>query len=208
MRKYTLPLLLFISFVINGQTIGDIFKSMPSELLPGVSEGNKTMLIVDSAQTSVPYAFGEIKKVNHSSSYLNIKTSEAGTTQIKLLPVTEDSVVVAVIKTVCGGAEADVCNSTIAFYTKDWEDLDNATYIPAISPEMFMDSSKKESDNYKYALSLPDIYPISATFNETSTDLTLTFHYKERLANSELKEFETYLTSETVILKWDGSNFK
>lgn len=71
-----------------------------------------------------------------------------------------------------------------------------------------MDSSKKDLDNYKYALSLPDIYPISAKFDETNTDLTLLFHYKDRLSNMHLKEFEAYLKSDSVTLKWDESVFK
>lgn len=223
MKKYIFTLILLVSFVahkqaVYGQTISDIFKSMPTELLPGVSEGNKTMLIVDTSKTTVPYIFGEIQKVNHSDSYLNIKTSDVGNTQIKLLPVAGDSSIasestasksiVSVIKTVCGGAKTDVCNSIITFYTTDWKELDGELFLPTLSPELFMDSSKKELDNYKYALSLPDIYPISAKFDETSTDLTLQFHYKDRLSNMQLKEFEAYLKSDSVILKWDKSNFK
>ena len=205
MNKYILPFFLLLSFTIQGQSIGDIFKMMPNEILPGVSEGNKTMLIVDSANTSVPYIFGEIKKVSHGNDYLKIETSELGNIQLKLLPISSDSMVLSVINTVCGGTNASVCNSIIKFYTTNWEKLDNDLFISALSPELFMDSSKKDSDNYKYALSLPDIYPISATFSETSTDLKLVFHYKERLTGLQLKEFEPYLSNDTVVLEWDGT---
>ena len=213
MKKHIFTLILLVSFVVHkqavyGQTINDIFKSMPTELIPGVSEGNKTMLIVDTTKTTVPYIFGEIQKVNHSSSYLNIITSEVGNTQIKLLPISGDSAIVSVIQTVCGGAKTDVCNSIITFYTTDWKELDGKLLLPTLSPELFMDSSKKDLDNYKYALSLPDIYPISAKFDETNTDLTLLFHYKDRLSNMHLKEFEAYLKSDSVTLKWDESVFK
>lgn len=213
MKKYILTLILLVAFGTNkqtvyGQTINDIFKSMPAELLIGVSEGNRTMLIVDTANTTIPYIFGEIQKVNHSSSYLNIKTSEVGNTQIKLLPVAGDSSIVSVIKTVCGGAEKDICNSIISFYTTDWKELDSELLISALSPQLFMDSSKKDLDNYKYALSLPDIYPISAKYDESSTDLTLLFQYKDRVAKMHLKEFEAFLKSDSVTLKWDGYSFK
>jgi hypothetical protein len=79
----------------------------------GVSEGNKTMLLVDSGKTTVPYALGEIKKLEQSSDYLKIKTSDAGTTQLKMLPVAKDSSIVCIIKTVC----AEACDSHISFYT-------------------------------------------------------------------------------------------
>lgn len=213
MKKYIFTLILLVSFVVHkqkvySQTINEIFISMPAELLPGISEGNKTMLTVDTSKTAIPYIFGEIQKVNHGSSYLNIKTSDVGNTQIKLLPVAGDSSIVSVIQTVCGGAETDICNSIITFYTIDWKELDNELFLPSLSPEMFMDSSKKDIDNYKYALSLPDIYPISAKYDETSTDLTLLFHYKDRLDNMHLKEFESFLKSDSVILQWDESGFK
>src|SRR5690554_6614413 len=110
---------------------------------------------------------------------------------------------VLVINTVCRGTNPDICNSIIKFYTTTRVRLDNDLFISALSPELFMDSSKKDSDNYKYALSLPDIYPISATFSETSTDLKLVFHYKERLTGLQLKEFEPYLSNDTVVLEWD-----
>src|SRR5690606_15337885 len=110
-----------------------------------------------------------------------------------LLPISEDSTIISVIQTVCGGANKDICNSIITFYTTNWEVLDSKLFLPTLSPELFMDSSKKELDNYKYALSLPDIYPISAKFDETTTDLTLLFNYKDRVANMHLKEFESIL---------------
>ena len=213
MKKYIFSLILLIPFVVHNQTvcaqtINEVFKSMPAELLPGVSEGNKTMLIVDTSKTTVPHIFGEIQKENHSSSYLMIRTSDVGNTQIKLLPVEGDSSIVSVIKTVCGGAETDICNSIISFHTTDWKELDGELFLSTLSPELFMDSSKKELDNYKYALSLPDIYPISAKYDESSSDLTLLFHYKDRVANMHLKEFEAFLKSDSVILKWDEFNFK
>ena len=128
MKKYIFSLILLTSFVVHNQTvcaqtINEVFKSMPSELLPGVSEGNKTMLIVDTSKTTVPYIFGEIQKANHSSSYLMIRTSVAGNTQIKLLPVEGDSSIESVIKTVCVGAETDICNSIISFHTTGWKEL-------------------------------------------------------------------------------------
>lgn len=213
MKKNIVTLILLFSFILSeqtlfGQTINDIFKSMPAHLLPGVSEGNKTMLIVDSATTAVPHIFGEIHKLKQSTSYLRIKTSEVGDTQLKLLPISEDSILISVIKTVCGNSGKGACNSHISFYTANWVELDSEHFIPQISPEMFMDSSKIESENYKYALSLPDIYPISATFDETSTDLTIELNYKDRLSDMQEKEFEPYLYSNTVLLKWNGSNFK
>ena len=204
MKQFILLFLLMISSAVFSQTVGDLFKSMPAELLPGVSEGNKTMLLVDTGKTAVPYPLGEIQKVAQSDDYLQIKTSDIGTTQLKLLPMGNDSVIVCLIKTVCGG----VCDSHLSFYTTDWKKLNSEAFLPDVSAEIFFNSSRKKSENDKYAVSLPDIYPISAAFNEKGTDLTLIFHYKERLTEAQIEELKPLLKSDSVILTWDNASFR
>ncbi|WP_298653497.1 DUF3256 family protein [uncultured Proteiniphilum sp.] len=204
MRIFIGILFLLISLLAEGQNIGDLFKSMPSELLPGVSEGNKTMLLVDSGETTVPYALGEIKKLRQSNDYLEIKTSDIGTTQWKLLPIEKDSTIICVIKTVC----ANACDSHISFYTTNWEKIDNNTFLPEISQEIFFDSSKKEMENYKYGVSLQHIYPISAAFSESGSDLTLTFNYKPLLTEDQIAEIKPFLKSDTIVLKWENVSFR
>lgn len=204
MQRNILFIFLFLSLCSYGQTIGDLFRSMPSGLLPGVSENNKTMLLVDTGKTVVPYAMGEVQKLRQSNDFLQIRTSAVGTTQLKMLPVAEDSVIVCLIKTVCG----DICDSNITFYTTDWEILQKEQFMPLVAAENFFDSSQKEANNYKYALSLPDIYPISAEFSDGSSDLTLRFNYREHLNDDQIAEIQPYLKSDSIILKWNNATFR
>jgi len=204
MQRNILFLFIFFSMFGYGQTIGDLFRSMPSGLLPGVSEDNKTMLLVDTGTTVVPYAMGEVHKIRQSNTFLQIRTSAIGTTQLKMLPVAKDSVIVCLIKTVCG----DLCDSNISFYTTDWEKLEDEHFLPVIAAEYFFNSSRKETENYKYAVSLPDIYPISAKFSDGGSDLTLTFNYRERLNDDQIAEIQPYLKSDSIILKWNNATFR
>ncbi|MDD3075152.1 MAG: DUF3256 family protein [Proteiniphilum sp.] len=204
MHHLILLFFLSLSTIVEAQQVGDLFKAMPPELLPGVSEGNKTMLLVDSGKTTVPYPLGEIVKEAYGNDYLRLQTSKIGTLQLKLLPVSEDSVVVCLIKTVCG----NVCDSHISFYTSEWKKLGKEAFLPTISAEIFLNSSQKKSENDKYAVSLPDIYPISATFNETGTDLTVTFHYKERLAEEQIQQLEPLLKGDSLVLTWKNGSFR
>ena len=204
MRNLILVFFLSTSLLAEGQNIGDLFKAMPAALLPGVSEGNKTMLLVDSGETSIPYVLGEIKKLKQSNDYLEIKTSDIGTTQLKLLPLDNDSSIVCVIKTVC----ANACDSHISFYTTKWKKIEESDFLPEISKEIFFDSSKKEMENYKYAVSLHHIYPISAVFSESGSDLTLTFNYKPLLTDDQIAEIKPFLKSDTVTLRWEDASFK
>lgn len=204
MKLILLFLLLSIATGARAQTAGDLFKSMPTELLPGLSEGNKTMLLVDSGQTSVPFPLGEIKKLRHTPDHLVIETSGIGTTELKLLPAGTDSVIVCLINTVC----AEACDSRVDFYTTGWEKIEDSTLLPGISEEIFFDSSQKMRENYKYAVSLPGIYPVSAKFKENETDLLLTFNYKEQLTTEQVSEIAPFLKSDSIVLTWDGVSFK
>ncbi len=204
MQRNILFLFIFFSMFGYGQTIGDLFRSMPPGLLPGVSEDNKTMLLVDTGTTVVPYAMGEIQKIRQSKDFLKIRTSAVGTTQLKLLPVAQDSVIICLIRTVCG----DICDSNISFYTTNWEKLEKKQFLPVVSAEYFFDSSQKEKENYKYAVSLPDIYPISAMFSDNNSDLTLRFNYRERLTDDQIAEIQPYLESDSVILTWKNATFR
>lgn len=202
--KAILLLLLCFTTLANGQTMGDLFKAMPSELLPGLSDGNKTMLLVDTGQTSVPYALGEVKKRVHNDDHLLIQTSNVGTIELKLLPVAQDSIIICVIRTVC----AQPCDSRIDFYTTGWEKIDDSTLMPPINREIFFDSSQKERENYKYAVSLPGIYPVLAKFSDNGTDLLLAFDFKEHLDEQQIAEVLPFLKSDTIVLKWDRVSFK
>ncbi|WP_158602593.1 DUF3256 family protein [Proteiniphilum sp. X52] len=204
MRNFIWILLLSISTHAVSQHVGELFKSMPSELLPGVAESSKTLLLVDSGVTTVPYPLGEIKKLTQSSHYLKIKTSDAGTTQLKLLSIEGDSSIVCIIKTVC----TEACDSHISFYTTEWRKIENDRFLPEISSEIFFDSSKKEMENYKYAVSLHHIYPISAAFSENGSDLTLTFNYKTLLTDDQIEEIKPFIKADTIVLKWENAAFR
>ena len=204
MQRNILFLFLFLSMSSYGQTIGDLFKTMPSLLLPGVSENNKTMLLLDTGTTVIPYTMGEIQKIRQSNDFLEIRTSAVGTTQIKMLPVAPDSVILCVIKTVCG----DGCDSNISFYTTKWMKLAQELFMPVLTVENFIESSQKEAENYKYDVSLPDIYPISAEFSDSDNLLTLRLNYRERLTNEQAVEIQPFLKSDSIKLRWKDASFR
>ncbi|OPZ28686.1 MAG: hypothetical protein BWZ00_01245 [Bacteroidetes bacterium ADurb.BinA174] len=204
MKKIFIAFFIFISTLAFSQKIDDVFKTMPNNIVPGLSDGNRTMLLVDTGKTIIPYPLGEIEKLAYSPDFLKIKTSEIGTTQIKLLPLINDTQIICVVKTVCGNA----CDSHIKFYSTDWKELDANLLLPDISAESFLDSSKKDTDNYKFAVSLPDIYPISAEFENGSNTLKLKLDLTKYLSNEQLAEIKPFIKSETITLTWNNTSFR
>ncbi len=204
MKKLFFFLFVFVSVSVFPQKIDDVFKTMPNNILPGLTKGNRTMLLVDTGKTVIPYPLGNIEKLVHSVDFLKIKTSDAGTTQIKLLPLINNTQIICIIQTVCGNA----CDSNIQFYTTDWEKLEANPLLPEISAETFFDESKNNSDNYKFALSLPDIYPISAEFENGSSTLTLKLDVEKYLSDEQLANIKPFIKSDTVKLTWDNTSFR
>lgn len=204
MKKIVTVLFIFIATSAFPQKIDDVFKTMPNSILPGLSDGNRTMLLVDTGKTVIPYSLGEIEKLAYAPDFLKIKTSGIGSTQLKLLPLINDTQIICVIRTVCGKA----CDSNIRFYSTDWKELEAKTLLSHISAASFFDSSKKDSENYKFALSLPDIYPVSAEFENGSDSLTLKLDLENYLSDEQLAEIRPFIKNETITLNWNNISFK
>ena len=163
MKQYII--LLFFScipFFSFGQTIDEIFKTMPEELLPAFSEANKTMLLVDSSLSVIPYALGEIEKLEYSDTFLSLRTSKVGTMQIKILPLVNNTKIVALINTVC----TKVCDSDVRFFTEKWEEVDKRSLLPNLPPPFFFDKTKLNTSEFKSAVLHIDIYPLHFQFKK------------------------------------------
>ncbi len=203
MKQYILLLFSCITFLGYGQKIDEVFKTMPDEFLPAFTEADKTMLLVDSSLSVIPYALGEIEKLAYSETFLSIKTSGVGTMQIKLLPLVNNTQIVAMIKTVC----SKVCDSNIRFFSKEWEEIDKSSILPQITPLTFFDSSKADTPEFKWSLSHIDMFPISYQFKNGSNNLAVTFDFKNYLSKQDVQKVSPFLHNETVDLMWNKSTF-
>lgn len=205
MKRYIILLLLSsITFYSSGQTINELFKSMPSEYLPAFSEANKTMLLVDSSLSVIPYPLGEIERLEYTDTFLSLKTSEVGTMQIKILPLVNNTQIVALIKTVCS---SNVCDSDIRFFTNEWEEIQKSNILPTIPPSMFFNETKRDTPGFKWAVSQIDIYPLQLQFKDGGNNLQATFNIKKHLSQQDAMKIEPYLAKETIDLTWNKSTF-
>lgn len=184
------------------QNINEIFKNMPDEFVPGLSEADRTILLADNKTGSIPYALGKVTKEENSDSYLRLRTSDIGTLQLKLLPSNQYKKVICVIKTVCGKA----CDSQIEFYTQHWKPLSKTNFLPTIKKDLFFKNPINAADNYK--VNLLDISPISAAFLNNSDNLTLVLDYQSYLSPENSGKFKTILKQEAITLHWDNNRFQ
>ncbi|NLZ95559.1 MAG: DUF3256 family protein [Bacteroidales bacterium] len=184
--------------------MNELFKSMPSEYLPAFSDADKTMLLVNSSLSVIPYALGEIERLEYSDTFLSLKTSEVGTMQLKILPLVNNTQVIALIKTVCS---SNVCDSDIRFFTNEWEEIKKGSILPAISPSLFFDKSKMETPEFNWAMSRIDIYPLQFQFKDGGNNLQVKFSITKHLSKQDAAKIEPYLVKETIDLSWNKSTF-
>lgn len=206
MKKLFIVFFYLICLSSYGQKIDEVFRTMPNTIIPGLSNDNRTMLLINSNadSTVIPYAFGEIKRLIYTDEYLKIQTSDIGITQIKMLQTEKKTSIIVVIKTVCGKA----CNSQIFFYSTEWQKINSSEVLPKINAELFFDQSKKRTQNYNKALSLIDINCIEAEFNDNSNNLIIKLDYRNYLSHYNLDMIKPFILNESIVLNWNKSKFK
>ena len=206
MKKLFIVLFSFVCLSSYGQKIVDVFKTMPNTIIPGLSDDNRTIFLINANadSTIIPYAFGEIKRLIYYDDYLKIQTSDIGTTQLKIIQTENNNPIIGVIKTVCGNA----CNSQISFYTVYWQKINSSELLPKIYAELFFDQSKKGTQDYSKALSLFDINFIEAEFDVNSNNLKLKLDYKNYVSQYNINKIKPFILKESIVLNWDNSKYK
>ena len=205
MKRYIILLLLSgVTFFSYGQTMNELFKKMPSEYLPAFSEADKTMLLVDSSLSVIPYALGEIERLEYTDTFLWLKTSDVGSMQLKILPLVNNTQVIALIKTVCS---SNICDSHIRFFTNEWKEIEKDSLLPPITPNLFFDNEKTDTLGFSLAVSKIDIYPLHFQFKNGSNNLEVKFDITQHLSKDDADKVKPYLANKTVDLVWNKSTF-
>lgn len=206
-------LILFISIVgltsISGQNLNDLISSMPDNIIFGLDAGMKDMLIANPEDTAkLPIergTYGSIKRLAISADYISLQTSDAGITQIKMLPLINDSKIVCVVKTVCGG----ICDSQVQFYTTKWLPINQKDLLPVITKDSFIKTDvDRNSQSFGNAYAALDLTAIKLSMSADNTTLTAKYEIKGYLSEEDYKKIEPYLIDEPIILNWDKISFK
>lgn len=169
----------------------DVFKTMPSEMIPYLTENNRLDFIdfIDSNMNAEVNNLlgGKSRMTKLTAEYADLKLNEASTVSLRLLPVSEpvDSArqIVCMVRTF----GTDIQESSIGFYSVNWRPLNTSDYMPDINGIM----AEQTSDNNSMVV---------ATLHADVPELTLTTVPKiNPPANNEQKEGE----KTSMNLKWN-----
>lgn len=212
MKKILSALFILLPLIsTKAQDIAALVVTMPDNMTIGVTVDQKKELAVaeiDSIEKKVFVinAVGDsIERLAYSDDYISLKTSDAGTLQIKLLPLVNNTNIVGVITTVCG----DLCDSRIDFYTTSWQPLDKSTLFPTINKDSFLKKDiDRNSVDYVNASAPVDLTPVTYNFSEKDKNITVEYQLENYLAADDYKAIQPYLNTEPKIFEWNKFAYK
>ncbi len=210
MRKIIYTILLFIATTsISSQEISSVFLSMPDNIIFGLEAAQKDLLISNPNDTTDLKidrgTFSELKRLAISADYISLQTSDAGTTQIKLLPLINDSKIICVVKTVCG----KICDSQVQFYTTKWLPIVQGELLPKINKDLFIKAdSGRNSQDFENAYKYLDINPFKIELSSADTSMMITYDIKDYLSEEDYKKIQPFLIEEPITLAWDKTSYK
>ena len=203
MKKISLIFfVLFTVTLVKSQDIGVLFKSAPFEIVPGLSEEDKNMMLVETGVVSIPNPLGQITKVEHTENFIKIKTSEVGMIQVKLLSADSDNAVISVVRTVC----SDMCDSSIKFYNLDWEEQSKERFFPSIDINYFLDIDGMNKDTSAEVHS-PLFFPYEMEFQKNSDDIEVRIDAVSLYPKALTDTIKSYINNEKLVLMWDGKRY-
>ena len=209
MKKILLAIILLpITIYISAQDIKSIILSMPESIVYGLEASEKNLLaarLEDTTKLTVDRGrLGQITRLAFSPDFVSFKTSDAGTVEIKLLPLINDSQIICVIRTVCAGA----CDSQLQFYTTKWIPIKQGDLFPKKDKDWFIRSDvDKNSEEFKNAYAALDMNPIKMSLSPEDTSLSVYYDIKEYLSEEDYKKIGPFLLENPKIFYWDKSSY-
>ena len=182
--KKTLALLFFSSsfFVSYGQSLKDFFLNMPQQLCPSLSEYNR-LEIVDNQKNGKPMqtrnlfkTLSEMKTLTNQ--YAHLVISQNSEKEMMLLTKNDSTQMIMIISTILSDSVAD---SSVSFYTTDWQPMQASNYI-----------DEPTSDDFRKISINPSTLQLTIT---TSTPLVLQTDGSNKPAKKSEPTGQTYAWS-------------
>ena len=210
MGKFTL--VIFLCFLVNinlvAQDINSVFPNLPRDIIYGLTPDMKQSLLDDPNDSTKFVATAIYEKIERkalSDNFISLKTSEVGSTDIKLLPLINNSKIICLVQTVCG----TICDSKISFYTDKWEPIDSAELFPKRDINWFIKpDAEKGDEKHTHAISALTMFPMQYIFSATDDTISVVFDPKSFMTNEDYNNIEPFLTKEPKVLTWDKVRFK
>jgi len=208
--KPTKFLLIALCLMFNlpgrAQTIDSYFVDMPAIILPGLSSSMRlelTEYYKSEGRDSIRNQFGynvHLFALDTVNGYISLQTASNARFEMKTLLRNDTSVVLVVIRTVCG----PVCSSYIHFYDKSWNEL--KMDLPKLSNRDWLKNPEEMVNGEKVENILRTSF-IELTINPLDNTVEARNNSVEYLSLEDKITVRTFVKKENIIFTFssDGS---
>ena len=205
-KFFLIALCLMFNLPGRAQTIDSYFVDMPAIILPGLSSSMRlelTEYYKSERRDSIRNQFGynvHLLALDTVSGYISLQTASNARFEMKTLLRNDTSVVLAVIRTVCG----PVCSSYIHFYDKGWNKvqldfpkLSNLDWLK--NPEEMVNGEKvKNMFNANF---------LEYIINTKDNSLHVKNNSVETLGMDEQAIVKPFLDDKVITVRWNNDKF-
>ena len=198
----TVIIVIVVALTASAESIVPFFTAMPNYIFPYLSLDNRKDMIdlfKASKKATVENLLkgtSELKSLNDD--FIVIQLNSGSMAQVKLLPLSDTTRLIAVVKTVMGNAS----DSKVMFFTSTWKKIDAKPILPAPQLSWFVDASKIEPA----LINSIDIEFYTYTFNPSTTEISVSLDAENYLNKEDFQKILPALKS-PIVLKWINGRF-
>lgn len=194
MRKLIALIIGILALAAQGRTATDFFTGAPDAALRLIPQSTRLDMVdyfnYGSSRASENYFGGEARIKKITENVIDFQIDDGVEMQIAVIPAKNDTII-ATITTL----HLPVADSDIKFYNADWKPLRKTPFeMPAYESWITPQGSENMAD---IALHLPFI-PVSASFDDTASALTLTDNAADYLSKDKAREFAPWLIESKI----------
>ena len=205
---FTIILLNVSIYLIQGQTVSELFIKLPEAAFLPLNVSDRSNLIAlykAGEKATVKNRFDDsCSMLRMTNDYLQIQTGN-NTVELFLLPMINDTKIIGLIQTVC----APVCDSYLEFYTTAWKQLSASVFITFAGKYDFLkDGINPEEENIKNALIPLDISLMQLNYDPDKQELLQYYTTPEYLSDTDRDKAIPYLKENPKRFKWNLTRFE
>lgn len=211
MKKILLLMFVIYASLLQAQDMRSLFIAMPDSLAPLLTKVNKEDFgdfLESNMKAEVKNRFGKSSEMLRlTNDYLSLKMSGSSEVQMKLLPVNDSVKVVCVVHTYKG----PVADSDIRFYSTQWEELPQKSYLVLPAEDAFYEAPTADADKttLRNLRKQADMYLFVARLSEKENALLFSYTTPDYLDKVTAEKLKPFLKAEPLKYLWtDGGRFQ
>ncbi|MBQ8271303.1 MAG: DUF3256 family protein [Bacteroidaceae bacterium] len=195
--------ILFATFMLAGSVVAQnmrtLFLNAPDSIMPLLTYNNRADCIdfIDAGMrarvTNRLDGYSELLSI--SDDYMELRSTDSSTMQMKLLPLGNDTVV-AVVRTVC----AEACDSRLTFYNRDWTMAASPAFVRPAVEEFFV-----ATDSLPSLLARCDIYLVQLRLSTADNSLRAEYTMPHYMSEEDSALVAPKL--QPIVYRWQGGAF-